>query len=148
MKKFAGIAAALLLCPLAHGAGCPTNQKKNEATLVQVEETWLHASAEHDRPALECILATEFEEAGAAGELISRAEMLATNDSSADAQFELSEMHAHIYGDVAYVRGVGMMKRSGQPAVKSTRFTDIFVYREGRWQCVAGHESRFPQGTR
>lgn len=57
--------------------------------------------------------------------------------------FELSELHAHIYGDVAYVRGVVLGTENGRPKVKS-RFTDIFVYREGRWQCVAGHESHFP----
>jgi len=25
--------------------------------------------------------------------------------------------------------------------ITRVRFTDIYVYREGRWQCVAGHES-------
>jgi hypothetical protein len=25
--------------------------------------------------------------------------------------------------------------------VARVRFTDVYVYREGRWQCVAGHES-------
>jgi ketosteroid isomerase-like protein len=143
MKKLPGIAAALFLCSLAQGAGCPTDQKKNEATLVQVEETWARAVERHDLPALECILAAEFEEAGAAGQLTNRAQMLSAADNSRDAHYQLSAMHAHIYGDVAYVRGVGVVRRGGQPPVK-TRFTDIFVYRQGRWQCVAGHESHFP----
>ncbi len=143
MKKLVGIAAPWLLCSLAHGAGCPTGQEKNEATLVQVEETWARVVEHHDLPGLGCILAVEFEEAGATGQLTNRAQMLSVADSSRGAHYELSEMHAHIYGDVAYVRGVGVVRRGGQPPVK-TRFTDIFVYREGRWQCVAGHESRFP----
>jgi hypothetical protein len=64
----------LLLCPLAHGAACPTGQLKNEA----------------------------------------------------------------------YVRGIGVNSENGRPSGK-TRFTDIFVYRDGRWQCIAGHDSRFPE---
>jgi|SRR5690348_4423003 len=144
MKRAVGIAsAALLLCPLVHGAGCPTNQKKNESTLVQIEETWVRAAEQHDVAALKCILAVEFEEAEATGNLMSRAQMLSSAGSSRDEQTKLSEMHAHMYGDVAYVRGMGVVRRRGQLLVK-TRFTDIFVYREGRWQCVAGHESHFP----
>jgi ketosteroid isomerase-like protein len=143
MRKLIVITAALLLCPLAHAAACPTDQKKNEATLVQVEETWARAVERHDLPALQCILAAEFEEAGATGELISRGQMLSAADNSRGAHYELSEVRAHVYGDVAYVRGVGVVSRGGRPSVK-TRFTDIFVYRERRWQCVAGHESRFP----
>jgi ketosteroid isomerase-like protein len=57
---------------------------------------------------------------------------------------ELEDLHAHVYGDVAYVRGIGVHVENGRPAGKS-RFTDIFVYRDGRWQCVAGHESHFPK---
>lgn len=129
----------LLLCSLAHGAACPTGERKDEATLIQIEERW----AQHDVAALECLLAPDFEEAGATGELIDRSQMLASSAGRSDRHSELSEMHAHLYGDFAYVRGTAVTSGGMQPAVKS-RFTDIFVYREGRWQCVAGHESRFP----
>ena len=52
-----------LLCSLVHGAACPSAQAKDEATLVQIEHTWLQAMDQHDTAALECILAAEFEEA-------------------------------------------------------------------------------------
>lgn len=55
-----------------------------------------------------------------------------------------SELRAHIYGETAYVHGLGIGTENGRPVIKN-RFTDIFVYREGRWQCVAGHESRLPE---
>jgi ketosteroid isomerase-like protein len=133
----------LLLCSFAHAAACPTGQMKNEASLVQIEENWVRVVEQHDVPALGCILATEFEEAGATGQLIGRSQMLATAATARDAQSELSQMHAHVYGDFAYIRGVAVTRNGSQPPVKA-RFTDIFIYREGRWQCVAGHESRFP----
>jgi hypothetical protein len=49
-----------------------------------------------------------------------------------------------IYGDTACVRGIGVGIANGRPTMKN-RFTDHFVYRDRRWQCVAGHESRFPE---
>jgi Calcium/calmodulin dependent protein kinase II association domain len=61
-----------------------------------------------------------------------------------NARYELSDLHARLYGDVGYVRGIEVRSDNGRPTPKR-RFTDVFVYRQGRWQCVAGHESRFPE---
>jgi hypothetical protein len=126
------------------GAVCPTGQPKDEAALAQVEHTWLRAAEQHDLVVLGCILANEFEEADSAGSLIDRAAMLASAANPRDAHYELADLHAHVYGDFAYVRGKGVRNDNGVRTAKS-RFTDIFVYRQGRWQCVAGHESHFPE---
>jgi hypothetical protein len=40
-----------------------------------------------------------------------------------------------VYGDVRVSEADGTL-------LGVTRFTDVFVYREGRWQAVAEHESR------
>ncbi|HLZ12130.1 MAG TPA: nuclear transport factor 2 family protein [Candidatus Acidoferrum sp.] len=133
-----------MLSPVAHGATCPTGQPKDEAALVQIEHKWVQAAERHDIAALECILADEFEEADFDGSLISRSAMLASAAKPSNGHSELADMHAHIYGDVAVVRGIGVNSENGRPAGK-TRFTDIFVYRNGRWQCVAGHDSRFAE---
>ena len=134
----------LLLGSPAYGANCPTGQLKGEATLVEIEHTWLRAVEQQDAAALACILADEFEEADFEGALISRSTMLARAAKPRKGHDELEDLHAHVYGDVAYVRGIGVHVENGRPAGKS-RFTDIFVYRDGRWQCVAGHESHFPK---
>lgn len=138
------IFSLLLLCSSAHGATCPAGQEKDEAALVQIEHTWVRASEQHDSAALGCILADEFEEADFDGSLINRSTMLASAAKPSSGHSELADLHVHIYGDVAYVRGIGLNSENGRPAGK-TRFTDIFVYRDGRWQCVAGHDSRFPK---
>ena len=96
--------------------------------------------------ALGCLLANEFEEADFDGTLIGRPAMLKNAANPSNAHTELSDMHAHVYGDFAYVRGLGVTKKDdAKPPVKN-RFTDIFVYRDGRWQCVAGHDSHLPEG--
>ena len=67
----------LLLSSPAYGANCPTGQLKDEATLVEIEHTWLRAVEQQHAAALACILADEFEEADADGSLINRSTMMA-----------------------------------------------------------------------
>ncbi|HEY1464867.1 MAG TPA: nuclear transport factor 2 family protein [Terriglobales bacterium] len=138
------VVSLLLLCSSAYGAICPTGQVKDEAALVQIEHTWIRTVEQHDPAALGCILADEFEEADFDGSLINRSKMLASASKPSNGHDELADLRAHIYGDVAYVRGSVCIIENGRP-VEKTRFTDMFVYRDGRWQCVAGHDSRFPK---
>jgi ketosteroid isomerase-like protein len=137
--------ALLLLCSLAHGAGCPTGQRKDPAALVQIEQVWVRAAERHDVAAMGCILAGEFEEANFDGSLIDRRAMLASATKPSTVHFELSDLHAQVYGNFAYVRGLGGTRSSDGKFHAKNRFTDIFVYRDGRWQCVAGHESHFSE---
>jgi ketosteroid isomerase-like protein len=134
----------LCSCSFAYGEGCPKAQRKDPATLIQIEQLWVQAAEHQDKAALNCILADEFEEAEFDGSLIGRQAMLASADRPSTVHFELSDMHAHLYGNSAYVRGVGGTRSADGKFHAKNRFTDIFVYRDGRWQCMAGHESRFP----
>lgn len=36
-------------------------------------------------------------------------------------------------------------QRNGKDFTRRTRFTDVFAWRDGRWQLVAGHSSRIPE---
>jgi hypothetical protein len=36
------------------------------------------------------------------------------------------------------------MKASGERLERTQRFTDVLVWRDGRWHLVAGHSSRHP----
>jgi ketosteroid isomerase-like protein len=144
MKTVLLLVPLLLLCSSAQGAACPAGQRHDEATLIQVEGAWLLAAEQHDIAALECILADEFEEADFDGSLIGRPAMLASAAKPSNGHYELADLHVHMYGDFAYVRGKGVRNDNGVRTEKN-RFTDIFTYRKGRWQCVAGHESHFPE---
>ena len=130
----------LCLCSAASAVTCPTGQTKDEATLAEIEKTWAHALNQHDSNTLACILADEFEDADVDGKLNDRRATLAKAGTSHATQHELSDLHAHIHGDFAYIRGVADAIDPQGKGVR-VRFTDIYLYREGRWQCVAGHES-------
>ena len=130
----------LLLSPLAYGAACPAHPK-TEAALVQIEQDWARSLEHSDATALDCILGEEFEDAGPDGSLTDRATTLAKATQPRQVHHELTELHAHVHDDFGYIRGLATATDPQGKVVARVRFTDIYVYRDRRWQCVAGHES-------
>ena len=61
--------------------------------------------------------------------------------------YDVDEMNVLLYDKTAVVTGRVTTKRmvKGTEAVSRSRFTDVFVWRQGRWQLVAGHSSRIRQ---
>jgi len=132
---------ALLLCPLAHAAECPKGEPKDGKSLIRAEQTWAQSLEHRDAATLACLLAEEFEDADPTGKLTDRATTLAGVATRSAGHNELSELKAHVLGDMGYIRGKATATDAQGKVVARVRFTDIYVYREGRWQCVAAHES-------
>ena len=130
-----------LICPLAFAASCPTGQMKNESALVQLEQSWAHALEQHDADAVGCILGEEFQDIEPDGELRDRSSSLAHIAHRRPGHNQLSELAAHVHGDFGYVRGLNTVLDPEGKALARVRFTDIFVYRDGRWLAVAAQES-------
>ena len=130
-----------LLCPLAYGAACPQGQATEENALIQAEQTWARSLEQRDAATLGCLLADEFEDADPSGKLTDRMTTLAGVATRRAGHNELSELKAHMHGDVGYIRGKATATDVQGKVVARVRFTDIYFYREGRWQCVAAHES-------
>lgn len=138
----------LWLCPLAGAATCPAGQVKDGSALIQIERTWGRSLENRDTSTLGCILADEFEDAGPDGMLTDRATTLTKAARHAAVHHELSDLHAQVNGDFGYIRGLATAVDAQGKLVAKVRFTDIYVYRDGRWQCVAGHESMLAQAGR
>lgn len=130
-----------LLSPFAVASPCQTGQSKDDAALVQMEQTWARSLERRDASTLSCILATEFEDAGPDGKLTDRATTLVKAAEPRSVRHELSELRAHVLGDTGYIRGLAAAMDAQGKLIARVRFTDVYVYRDGRWQCVAGHES-------
>jgi hypothetical protein len=130
-----------LLCRLAVAAPCPTGQAKDGNALIQTEQTWARALEQKDTAALGCILAQEFEDAGTDGKLTDRPDTLSKAAVHPALHHELSDLRAHVDGNFGYIRGLAAAVNPQGKIVAKVRFTDVYVYREGRWQCVAGQES-------
>jgi hypothetical protein len=143
-RQESGVKYALwivMLCPLAAAAPCPAGQTKSGEALIQIEQTWARSLEQRDTAALGCILADEFEDAGPDGKLTDRATILAKAGEHRSVHHELSELKPHVQGDFGYIRGLAAAVDAEGKVVARVRFTDVYAYREGRWQCVAGHES-------
>jgi ketosteroid isomerase-like protein len=136
--------AFLAVCPLVLAEACPS-QAKDESALVQNEKTWALALEHHDAQAVGCLLADEFQDADPSGQLHDRAETLAGVPKRKPGSNHLSEMHAHVYGDFGYIRGLATLVDPQGKTVAKVRFTDVYAYRDGRWVCLAGHESMLPE---
>ncbi len=135
------IALALLLSLPAWATDCPKNQPKTEATLIELEHGWANALNRRDADAVACMLANEFEDADVDGSLHARAETLAKIPNRKPGTNRLSEMRAHVEGNMGYTRGLAELAAPDGTVKARVRFTDVFIYRDGRWQALAGQES-------
>ena len=139
----------VLFSPLAaQGADCPRNQPKTEAALVGIENTWADALSRKDTDGVACLLANEFEDADVDGSLKSRAETLAHIPHRKPGVNHLSELRGHVEGNFGFTRGLATLIDADGKVIARVRFTDVFTYRDGRWQALAGHESLLSQASR
>ncbi len=130
-----------LMCSCAFAENCPTGQSKDASILAETEKNWARALERSDAATLDCILAQEFEDVGPDGSLTDRAATLAKAAKPRSVRNELSDLRPHVQGDFGYIRGTAAAIDPSGKVVARVRFTDVYAYRDGRWQCVAGHES-------
>lgn len=65
-----------------------------------------------------------------------------------EGSYDLDETQVRLYGNTAVVTArvtVAGKHKEGAPFRTRSRFTDVFVWRDGRWQIVAGHSSHIPE---
>ena len=147
------IAIALVLlslsCIPARAADCPKNQPRTEVALGNLELSWADALNRKDAAAVACILADEFEDADVDGSLHTRTETLAKIPNRKPGRTNgLTDLRAHVEGNMGFARGLDEILDADGKVVARVRFTDIFTYRDGRWQALAGHETLLGEAHR
>jgi len=146
--KTIAVVNLIFLAALACAAECPKNHAMTEGALVELEQTWAAALTRHDAAAVACILGDEFEEADVDGSLHTRAQVLEHIPQRKPGSNHLNGMRAHVDGNFGYVRGLNEVLDSSGKIVARVRFTDVFIYRDGRWQAILGHESLVGEASR
>jgi hypothetical protein len=122
-------------------AGSERASLRDRAALEAIEYQWL--DAEHDRGALERILADDFLHPVPAGVFLTKAQHIdwaVAHPSPSDRQQRFDQMRIRIYGDVGLVAGV-VISRGADGGEDRSVFTDVFVKRNGRWQAVNAQEN-------
>jgi ketosteroid isomerase-like protein len=120
--------------------------KSDQQILIQLERDWDAAFRRRDVAFIEGILAEEFVATYSDGTRGDRDEELA-RAAKFDQQIDsstLDEFTVKIYGDTAVVwMSQHLLGPSqGKTLAITFRYVDVFVFRDGRWQCVASQSTR------
>jgi len=120
--------------------------RSDQQILIQLEQDWDAAFRRKDVRFIETILAEEFVATYSDGTRGDRAKelSLATDFNLQIDSSTLDEFIVKIYGDTAVVwmsqHLVGPSR--GRQLQVTFRYVDLFVLRDGRWQCVASQSTR------
>jgi hypothetical protein len=125
-----------LSCNVSRGpkSGGDSNQQ-----LLALENRWLQA--EDDPVALEGILAPDFLHV-VPGAIITKNQHLQflrehpAGGRGPEKHFE--DLHVRVYGQVGIVNGAVI--QTTEHGERKTLFTDVFAYRDGKWQAVSAQE--------
>ena len=142
----------MLICSLvvvsaaAASAAQSLRSKSDQEVLVKLERDWLAALHRGDLEFIGNILADEYLATYTDGSRADRArEMkLAAEFSQLIDSSNVDEFTVKVYGDTAVVWFTQQLTgvSQGKPKTITNRYTDLFVMRDGRWQCVASHSTR------
>jgi len=118
----------------------------DQQILVELEQAWNEAFYRKDVAFIERILADEFiatYDDGSRGDKARELALAAEFNQQVESSIQ-DEFTVKVYGDTAVVwftlRLVGI--RQGERAEVTFRYTDVFVRRNGDWQCVSTHSTR------
>ncbi len=116
-----------------------------EEMLFQYEDDWVQVNFSKDRAALDRILADDLVYTLDTGEVVGKEGIidLFLNNPVTYSTHDLTGLEAHWYADnvVLIVGGDNSTgtDADGNPVAPAGRFTNVFMERDGQWQCVVGH---------
>jgi len=115
----------------------------NESKLIALENAWNQAQLHHDAKALDSLVGDKFIYTDYDGTVMNKAQFLAdVKDVSYKASLMANkDVKVDLYDNAAVVSGTYHAKGTykAKPFEHYGRFTDIWIYQKGLWQCVASH---------
>ena len=122
---------------LLAGQDDPTIQSK----VIALEKAWNQAYKAGDTKALDGILDDQIVLINDDGSVQTKAEFLKSVRKSASQEQQVApeSMSVHVFGNAAVATGVFQAKgiEAGKPYMRRERFVDTWVYKGGKWVCVA-----------
>jgi hypothetical protein len=135
----------LIALSLVHAAAAieQRSAEEDQRALVALENEWL--ASEHDAKVLDRILAPDFMHPVVSGDFLSKAEHIdyaSKHLPPANRKQHFEQMKVRIFGDTAIVNGLVVTTDQNGHEIDKTIFTDVFVYRDGRWLAVNAQENK------
>jgi hypothetical protein len=139
------LVSALLICGLALASLRAQDVKSDQEVLIDLERQWDAAFHRQDEAFIATLLADEFvatygdgTRGDKAGELSRSREFNQQVDSS-----RLEDFAIRVYRDTAVVWFTQILVGpvQGEPTEVRYQYMDVWVIRDGRWQCVASQST-------
>jgi Domain of unknown function (DUF4440) len=135
----------LSLLMIGSASAQKTKDDSQETKLLLMEHLWNESQLNRDSRALDGMIASSFVNTEWDGDVSDKSRFLA---DIKDPQFKpslltLQDLKVSMYGDAAVIVGVYHTKGTyqGKSYEHFGRFTDTWIYSEGRWLCAASHTS-------
>jgi hypothetical protein len=146
--SFALIALMLWFTAYMEARPARTTLRSDRQVIVELENEWLgHIS---DGPTLERILADDFMHPVPAGLFLTKQQHIqwaVAHPHVASWRGTFERLDVRIYGKTAIATGI--VSATDHPGNKPQRaiFTDVFVFRDGRWKAVNAQENEIANGS-
>ena len=150
---FLSIASACGSVALAQPATAvtPAQEAAIEAGIKDLSTQWSTAYLKNDTSVLERIWAPDFVYVEPSGHRFTKAEGIAALKTGGERHTvsEASSIDVRVYGGGTVAVDIGDYKeagkdKDGKPFERASRFTNVWVLKDGAWQCVSGHASVIP----
>ena len=151
----------LVLLTVAPCAVSPAQQAqqpkltKAEEEVRKLEREWLDAYEQNDGGAMDRIVADDFTITFPNGAVQTKPQLMAMVKSPRRAgqprmKFHTEDVRSRAYGGTVILIGrvVTEYERDGKAVREQSRYTDMYVLRDGRWQVVASHLSNVEEAKR
>jgi ketosteroid isomerase-like protein len=150
-RMIIAIGVAILVFAVGAPSQTPAEARTGtaEQELLSLMQDWMNAEVKADMAFLERFITEDCVITDPVGAVWTKAQFLAGLESGEGAviSFALDNMKARIYGEAAVVNGRMTARQTfkGQDISGQYQCTDVFIKKEGRWQCVAIHLSLISQ---
>jgi len=151
MKTTGAFCVLLFISSLVSVPNPTSDSTADQTKLIALENAWNQAQLHHDDRALDGLIPDTFVYTDYDGTVMNKAQFLADlKDPSYRATMIANEnVKVYSYQNVAIVIGnyhtKGTYKR--KPFEHYGRFTDTWIYRDNKWQCVASHTNLIKKGA-
>jgi ketosteroid isomerase-like protein len=114
-----------------------------EAEIRSCQQQWMEAVRKRDHAALERIIAEEFELVSATTGFVDRPRYFREIDEYELEEFEYLESKINLHGDwaISHSRYSQKASHQGRPLHADYYLSDVWVFRDGRWQVIVRHSS-------
>jgi ketosteroid isomerase-like protein len=120
-----------------------------EEELLKIEKAFAELIVKNDLEGIGRLVADEWIIIDPNGQIVDRTRFFEVIKLGAlvHDMMESQDFRVRVYGDTAVATGVTRAKGKfmGQEFSTQERATDVFVKRDGRWQCVLTHLTRLPK---